>query len=250
MLLWLDRLELRYEPFPIGLIRPILPNDCYLSYVDAYPPPHLFRPFPKVGNKSLLSEKFNRDGYFDWIRNRPIWKDFYHWIKSDDFIYGVLNMLREQYIDLGFPDRSMQARFGRRMRRLLRGRSWRGEDGLSARFDFSIMPADGGLLLPHTDNPEKIITLVISMVRPGEWSPDLGGGLDINRPRSPELAFNHLNRKAGFADMDILHTFEFAPNQGILFVKTFNSWHSVRPMTATGSTALRRTLTINIEKRN
>ncbi|QLH38190.1 MAG: 2OG-Fe(II) oxygenase [Defluviicoccus sp.] len=144
----------------------------------------------------------------------------------------------------------MQARFGRRMRRLLRGRSWRGEDGLSARFDFSIMPADGGLLLPHTDNPEKIITLVISMVRPGEWSPDLGGGLDINRPRSPELAFNHLNRKAGFADMDILHTFEFAPNQGILFVKTFNSWHSVRPMTATGSTALRRTLTINIEKRN
>jgi hypothetical protein len=30
-------------------------------------------------------------------------------------------------------------------------------------------------------------------------------------------------------------------------VKTFNSWHSVRPMTGIGSDALRRTLTINIE---
>jgi hypothetical protein len=34
-----------------------------------------------------------------------------------------------------------------------------------------------------------------------------------------------------------------------MFVKTFNSWHSVRPMTGAGSEAMRRTLTINIEAR-
>ena len=48
-------------------------------------------------------------------------------------------------------------------------------------------------------------------------------------------------------DMDVLHTFEFVPNQSLIFVKTFNSWHSVTPMSGAGSDAMRKTLTINIE---
>lgn len=246
MVLWLDRLELRYDPYPIGLIRPILPDDQYLSYVDAFPPPHLLRPIPKVGNKTLMSERFTPKEYKDWVANTPLWREFYRWIKSGDFIDAVLTALRERHVDLGLRNPSKPVGFVKQLRRMLRARQWSTHDGLSARFEFSEMPADGGLLLPHTDNPEKIITLVVSMVRPGDWSPELGGGLDINRPRRPELAFNHLNRKARFADMDVLHTYEFAPNQGVLFVKTFNSWHSVAPMHGPAG-KLRRTLTINIE---
>ena len=48
--------------------------------------------------------------------------------------------------------------------------------------------------------------------------------------------------------MEIIDTFEFNPNQAVVFVKTFNSWHSVRPMTGKGSSLMRRTLTINIEE--
>jgi hypothetical protein len=33
----------------------------------------------------------------------------------------------------------------------------------------------------------------------------------------------------------------------VVFVKTYNSWHSVRPMTGKGVEALRKTLTIVIE---
>jgi hypothetical protein len=47
--------------------------------------------------------------------------------------------------------------------------------------------------------------------------------------------------------MEVLETFPFEPNQAVVFVKTFNSWHSVRPMTGRGSPAMRKTLTINIE---
>jgi len=36
------------------------------------------------------------------------------------------------------------------------------------------------------------------------------------------------------------------PNQCVLFVKTFNSLHSVRPMTAPARETARRTLTINL----
>lgn len=49
--------------------------------------------------------------------------------------------------------------------------------------------------------------------------------------------------------MDVIDTFEFTPNQAVMFVKTFNSWHSVRPMTGTDPSVLRKTLTINIVKK-
>ncbi len=48
--------------------------------------------------------------------------------------------------------------------------------------------------------------------------------------------------------MELVDSFAFTPNQAVVFVKTFNSWHSVRPMTGRGSSALRRTLTITIER--
>ncbi len=85
------------------------------------------------------------------------------------------------------------------------------------------------------------------VVRPGEWNRAYGGGTDVNRPKDPKLTFNLLNRRAEFDEMEVLHTFDFEPNQAILFIKTFNSWHSVRPMTGNGSDLMRRTLTINIE---
>ena len=47
--------------------------------------------------------------------------------------------------------------------------------------------------------------------------------------------------------MNVIDTYEFSPNQAVMFIKTFNSWHSVRPMTGKGTDAMRRTLTINIE---
>jgi len=58
-----------------------------------------------------------------------------------------------------------------------------------------------------------------------------------------------MNRQAGFEEMEVLDTFPFTPNQAVLFIKTFNSWHSVRPMRGNGSKAMRKTLTINIEAR-
>ena len=48
-------------------------------------------------------------------------------------------------------------------------------------------------------------------------------------------------------EVETLNTFEFGPNQCIIFVRTFNSLHCVRPMTGKGSQAMRRSLTINIE---
>jgi hypothetical protein len=243
-----DHLALRYEPFPIGLAKPVMADADYRALVESYPPTELFHYLAKVGHKYSLSEKNNPQHYHAWIAEHPHWRELHRWVKSPDFIQGVLDALKERSVDLGLKARVSA---GRQLRKLVkglaRGHLTVGQPKLAARFEFSMLPADGGSVIPHTDSPGKFITLVVSMMQEGEWDPAFGGGTDINRPKDPRLYYNELNRQADFDEMEILDTFEFTPNQAVLFVKTFNSWHSVRPMTGTGSSAMRKTLTINIE---
>jgi hypothetical protein len=248
MLMNYDHLALRYEPFPIGLAKPVMDEASYRVLVDDYPPIDLFAYIPKIGKKYSLSEKYNPAKYNDFIQNQPRWKEWHRWVKSPEFIQGVLKTLKDHGVDLGLKANVTTARqLGKLARGLARGTLAVGQPRLSARFEFSMLPADGGSVIPHTDSPGKFITLVVSMMKPGEWNPAFGGGTDVNKPKDPRLYYNDLNRQAEFDEMEILETFGFEPNQAVIFVKTFNSWHSVRPMTGAGSTAMRKTLTINIE---
>lgn len=245
-----DHINFRCRPFPIALARPIMPPDQYAAYVAAYPPLDLFASYAamgKIGMKFTLSEKENAKHYEQFVQGSPLWREFHRWIKSDAFIYGTLDMLRRHEIDLGYERISSGKRMARQLRAAFGGRWSHRFDRLSARFEFSALPADGGQVVPHTDAPGKIVTMVVSMAAPGEWHPEYGGGLDINRPKDERLDFNQMNRLARFEDMEVVETFDFEANQAVIFVKTFNSWHSVRPMTGAGSSALRRTLTIVIE---
>jgi len=240
----LDSLQMRYEPFPIGLAQPLMEQGTYDQLVAGFPPKDLFLHMPKFGNKYVLSEKFNPKNYHDYVRSQPTWREFHRWVKSDDFIPFVLETLRKRYIDLGLDGKPLRGL--RRLRRLFPGN--RKDIRLNARFEFSMLSAAGGYLLPHTDNANKIITLVISMARPGEWDEAIGGGTDVLRPKDVRHAFNSLNEQAQFSEFERLDSYAFRQNQAVLFVKTYNSWHSVSPITGTDPNILRRTLTINIEK--
>ena len=245
-----EHLEFRYEPFPIGLAKPLMDDSLYAELVDNYPSQELFTYLAKVGHKYTLSEKFNPRQYEQLIRSAPVWKELHGWIKSDEFIIGVLDALKDHHIDLGYRlNDSTGQRLSRLVKDIAQGRISPRSSRLGARFEFSMLPADGGHILPHTDSPSKIVTLIVSMLHEGEWDPAFGGGTDVNQPKDVRHSFNQLNDQAGFEDMAVLDTFEFTPNQAVIFVKTFNSWHSVRPMTGTGSNAMRKTLTINIEPR-
>jgi hypothetical protein len=119
---------------------------------------------------------------------------------------------------------------------------------LRSRFEFSSLKADGGRVEPHTDAPRKVITLVLSMIKPGEWDTAYGGGLDVNRAKDDRFAYNWQNRMVPWDQIEIVETVPFVPNQCIVFVKTHNSLHSVREMTQKNSKALRKSVTIVIEK--
>jgi hypothetical protein len=245
-----------YEPFPIGLVKPVIEESVYEQLVSTFPNISLFKLMPYLGNKKSvkysLAEKNNASQYHEFLASTPIWKEFHDWVKSGDFLHRTLEMLAKNNIELGIYNPAQAAKqqsLVDQIRQEFLKRKYGHTLPLSARFEFSVLPADNGQLAPHTDTPSKVITLVISMVHPGEWNPAFGGGTDMMRPKRTELNFNWVNRYLEFDDVETFATYAFQPNQALLFIKTFNSWHGVRPMTGVGSNALRRTLTINIESR-
>lgn len=246
-----DHLQFFYEPFPIGMAKPIMDESTYQEFLDHFPALELFDDYKKIGrpgSKHTLSEKENPRAFNDFVRSDPLWREFHRWIKSDAFVYEVISVLNRHHIDLGYKYIPPARRLLRRLIGVARGRLSPDAARLRARFEFSAMSAEGGHLNPHTDAPSKIVTLVVSMMREGEWNLAFGGGTDVNRPKEDYYRYNQLNRLATFDDMEVVHTFEYSPNQAVIFVKTYNSWHSVRPMTGDSTAPLRKTLTINIER--
>ena len=248
-----DNFVFKYRPFPIGSAAPIMDEATYKELVDNFPSADIFESFQemgKQGQKLTLSERENRKVYEQFVDSHPVWKEFHRWIKSDDFVYGVMEMLKEHYLDLGFERGHGMERVVRRLKDLVRGRYNLRDSGLRARFEFSALPSNGGNLPPHTDSPAKVATIIVSMAKEGEWDESLGGGTDVNVPKDDRNRYNFMNTMTPFEDMEVVHTYEFKPNQAVLFIKTHDSWHSVRPIKGTDPTMLRKTLTINIEKIN
>ena len=248
----LDNLRFDYRPYPIGIAAPVMDGTSYREFVSAFPPMELFVGYGEMGApgvKFTLSEKENPGNYHKFVRSHPLWREFHRWLKSDEFIFDVLAALRDRHVDLGYDKyRERQSYLRRTVRELRRGRLNFSTPGLTTRFEFSALPADGGFLPPHTDAPSKIVTLVFAMAGEDEnWDPAWGGALDVNEPREDRWEFNYHNRIADYADMEVVRSFPYRANQCVVFVKTYNSWHSVRPMTGKGVAALRKTLTIVIE---
>ena len=234
-----------YEPYPVCYIPDFLKPDAYAELAATYPAKDLFLATKNIGVKYSLSELNERENYHRFLDATPVCRKFFEHVKSRAFVERITGFLKERHIDLRLDDfahvRSLRYRRRDPWRRIFN------TPVIRSRFEFSSMPAAGGSILPHTDAPTKLVTLVVSMIRDGEWNePAWGGGTSIVLPKDRTRLYNHFNKYMQFGEVDVLRTFPFNPNQCVLFVKTYNSWHSVQPMTGPES-ALRKTLTINIE---
>lgn len=245
-----ENLKIRYEPFPIGQMAPVVEDGVYEELLDDWPDLELFEYKAHQGHKWTLAETCNGANYRKFVKETPVWTRFDRWIKSPDFIDAIMGSLLERHIDLGYrPGISRTRQMVKNLKAMVRGRPANRGIRLAASWEFQMISADGGHLLPHTDAPSKIVTMTLSMVRKGEWDISTGGGIDINRPIHESLAFNQLNDQARFEDMETIDTLEFLPNSGVVFIKTFNSWHSVRPIQGPKDGLMRRNIIVNVMAR-
>ncbi len=232
-----------YEPYPICYIPNFIDADIYTALQESYPPIELFRFIKGLGAKYSLAEMNHANLYYDYLKKHEAWREFYHTIKSKPFVQQVFSFLRDHEIDLNVRRFIYTGNVGRKRR----GPIWRiaNKRMLRSRFEYSVMRADGGHILPHTDKSEKLVTLVLSFIGDNEWKEEWGGGTDVLTTKKKEHIFC-LEGQRPFEEVKRLKSFPFVPNQAVLFIKTYNSWHSVMPMTGPHE-ALRKTVTINIE---
>lgn len=236
-----------YEPYPIGIARDVLAPEVYRELIETQPDDRLFVSKDNLGQKLSLSQLNNRAGYHAHLRSNPAWKRFYDYIKSQHFIDETMAMLKANGIDLGLGNLTLRDRLALRLRAYKRGSPQPHFPKLRSRFEFSAMPVTGGNIRPHTDAVSKAVTMVIPMLREGEWREEFGGGTSVVQPKDRRRSFNQVNNYMDFDEVECLRTYPFRPNQCLVFVKTYNSWHAVWPMTGNDPKVLRRTLTINIE---
>lgn len=255
-ILRLENTEFSYEPYPIGIAKGVFEDTYYKQLVNTFPTKELFVFMKTLGNKYSLSEVNNSDSYHKYISSCQPWSLFHRWVKSNDFIEYVFKTLKDSNIDLGIqyysmgniekPTNNVRSTLTEFLDRF-RERPEQSKPKLSARFEFSMLPANGGYIKPHTDHHTKIVTLVIPMIGEGEWLPSWGGGTEVLRPKDITRNFNLLNKQLEFDEVETVKTYNFAPNQCLVFVKTFNSLHAVRPIGGSNRDVMRSTLTINIE---
>ena len=160
----LEDIEFRYEPYPIGLARPVMAEDLYWTLARDFPPVEMFKYTPGTGRKYSLSEKNNPKAYRQFIRSRPHWSELHAWLKSREFVEYVIDCLEAHRIDVALPgaNASRATIFARTLAALVSAKAPYGTERLRTRFEFSALPADGGFVRPHTDSPKKRITLVVS----------------------------------------------------------------------------------------
>ena len=241
-----EGIKFDYEPYPVGLAKGALAPDFYGALVESFPKDDIFVSKDFHGIKYSLSQRNNRGGYLAHFRQNKEWRAFYDYIKSRAFITDTMEMLAAHNIDLGLT-LPFRERMARRVKALKMGRPQPHFARLKSRFEFSAMPVTGGSIRPHTDDPSKVVTMVIPILHPDEWKEEYGGGTSVVWPKDRSRSFNVVNGYLDFDQVDCLRTYPFEPNQCLVFVKTYNSWHAVWPMTGNDSSILRRTLTINIE---
>lgn len=240
-----EHAQFDYEPYPICYIPDFLDAGLYRELQRSYPSLEMFKYKKMLGDKYSLAEKNNADFYFDFIRKNRAWREFYHTVKSKKFVEDVFAFLRQHHIDCGVR----RFIYTKDMKKKRKGPVWRiaNKCMIRSRFEFSIMQANGGHILPHTDLPRKMVTLVLSFIDQQEWKQEWGGGTDVVLPKDRTRIYNKMNAQMPFSEVERIKTFPFNENQAVLFIKTYNSWHSVTPMTGP-ETGLRKTVTINIEE--
>jgi hypothetical protein len=245
-----NKVEMRYEPYPLAVLRPALEPGQYSRLADSFPDESLFGTLPKFPYKLSLSEKWAPGNYARFLRENREWNAFHSWVKSDDFIRKTVDFLKDNHVDLPLSEafETSSQKMKRFFKSVKRGHLPSRGVRLRSRFEFSSLKADGGRVEPHTDAARKVITLVLSMIKDGEWDTAFGGGLDVNRAKDSRYEYNWQNRMVPWDQVEVVDTIPFVPNQCTVFVKTHNSLHSVREMTQKGSKTLRKSVTVVIEK--
>ena len=237
-----------YKPYPVGNLINLIDPKIYDKLVEEFPEKDLFEFKKDLGKKFSLSEINNSKIYFNLIKTSKLWSVFFKYVKSNEFKNEIFKMLKQNNIDLGLVDEDIKLN-KTTLKENLKNLFFKKRKKINSRFEFSMMSANEGHILPHTDSSHKLVTIVIPILKENEWDKNWGGNTSILEPIDEKMNFNQTNKYLKFNQVKTINEMAFQKNSSTIFIKTFNSLHCVFPMKGPIN-KLRKSLTINIEYKN
>ena len=243
-----------YKPYPIGIASPVFEDSVYKTLCKEFPPIELFRDvgnYGEDGKKYGLSRSYNPKKFHEFLSKNKIWEEIDEFISSKTFVASVLEALNEKSLKLGLEKYQVGEVSKAKMlwlsfKSLIKFKPFLVPKIIKTRWEFSMLPGIGGASPPHTDHPSKVVTLVLPIFMPDEWNESYGGGTAVVIPKDERKIFNQINEPLEIKDVDIIKVFKFSPNQCLIFIRTYNSWHAVLPTTAPNKNIWRKSININL----
>ena len=253
----LNELKIEYRPFPHGTFSNVFDENVYKKIVREFPSPPILGTRDHFGGKLYISEQPNvKAEFFDILSKSTVYTQLYEYIKSKIFLQQLLDKLNEENIDVQNTSQQILSlsRFSNlyffkknllKLKLKLINTSY-----VTARFEFSFISLDGvACLRPHTDSPQKILSLVVPILSDYEKEhyKELGLGTSIYDVKNDRNYFNQKNKFLDRNDVREISRMPFKSNTMTLLVKTFNSLHGIEPNLFNFKSHYRRSLTINLE---
>ncbi len=254
----LNNFKFEYDPYPHGIARNIFDNQTYKDLVKNFP--HISNLKMQKGkyeykienkfNKFALSSKNDPELFFDLIKDNEVYARLIHYFLSYDFKMNLLNILLSNNISFGIIPKKNSWR--KSLRSLLLNfipyNFLKPIQDIDISIEFSAIPINGGYLKPHTDGPHKLASIVIPIVD-DYWQDSFNGGTNLLKPKDSRKIYNLLNSTYEFEECNIVKIIQFNSNQLLIFLKTYNSFHSVGPLKGKEEDIYRKSITLNIEKK-
>jgi hypothetical protein len=96
--------------------------------------------------------------------------------------------------------------------------------------NFHLCRQKNGFINPHTDGPNKILTLIIPIITDPRIKNIKNSGTNILQSLEDRHEYNFMNYAVPFESVRSIKEIPFLENQILMFIKTHNSLHSVGPM--------------------
>jgi hypothetical protein len=231
-------------PFCFFQVDDYLPADLYERLLASYPDESNYR-FNSEGKMGFRSSE-DPEAIARYCDAHPEWRQLVDFFGSDRFLTDL------------------RATFAKP---LTQARGWAGyrpwlncttrkppknplryqlQEPVKTTFQFSMLPRDG-VVLPHSDAPRKLVSLLLYFREP-DWQDAWGGGTDFYAPLDPERARAWgATDRIPFEEFKTIGSTSFVANRLAGFVRCSHSYHGVPPLSCPPGRT-RKALLINVKR--
>jgi hypothetical protein len=230
--------EVSYYPYPHILFKKIFSENIYNHLKDEFPTINELN-FNSFDNKrhELKQSKYNLTNldknFNNIIKNKKFTFELYNFLKSETFINSLIFFLNSKNLNINYN--SKENFYKKLIKRFILKK-------IDFTFEFSAINTDGGFINPHTDGPNKIITLIIPLIDNSKIYEVKNCGTKILETHDEKYSYNFMNKTVPWEAIKIVKEIPFLDNQMMMFIKTHNSLHSVGPIESFDNSLFRKSI--------